>query len=276
MSNTPSSTHAGKRGVTPELLAAVDFGRTSDDYARFRPGPPASFYERLDAMKSLAGLDVADIGAGTGLVGIELAKRGARVVAVDPSREQLDQAARSAQAARVQLRVQQAKAEATGLPDASVNLYIASQAWHWFDPVKAGAEARRLLKPGGFIVTVSFDYLPGRSEVARMTESLILKYNTTWPLADGNGCHIRPLYDLPAAGFIELQQFSYEHQQVFTHEGWRGRMRTCNGVGASLPREQVQAFDADLATLLREHFPDPVGIAHRVWVVVARQPETAP
>jgi len=224
-------------------------------------------------MIPLRGAEVVDVGAGTGVVGIELAKRGARVLAVDPSREQLDQALRLAREAGVSVQTLCAKAETIGVADGSIDLYIASQAWHWFDPVKAGAEARRILKPGGAIVTVSFDYLPGRSEAAALTERLILKYNPTWPLADGNGCHMRPLYDLPAAGFVRLEQFSYEHEQVFTHEGWRGRMRTCNGVGASLAKEQVSAFDSELSIVLRERFPDPMVIVHRVWVVVARQPE---
>lgn len=272
MANGSAIPPLGTRGVTPELRAAVDFGRTSDDYARYRPGPPGSFYERLGAIVPLAGIDAADIGAGTGVVGLQLARLGARVVAVDPSLEQLEQASRLALEQGVALRVRQARAEATGLADASVDLYIASQAWHWFDPVAAGAEARRILRPGGAAVTVSFDYIPGRSDVATMTERLILNYNPTWPLSGGNGCHIRPLFDLPAAGFVGLEQFSYEHEQVFTHQAWRGRMRTCNGVGASLPREQVEAFDAELAAALRDGFPDPLSVVHRVWVVLVRAP----
>jgi len=260
------------RGVTPELAASVDFGRTSDDYARFRPGPPPSFYDRLDLLVPISGARIADVGAGTGLVGVELARRGGLVTAVEPAEPQLRQAALAAAAAGVEMTCLHARAESTRIETSSTDLYIASQAWHWFDPVAAGAEAMRILKPGGMAVTVSFDYLPGRSPVARRTEELILRHNPTWPLADGNGCHMRPLFDLPAAGFVDLEQFSYEHEQVFTHEAWRGRMRTCNGVGASLPPEQVKQFDNDLAELLRAEFPDPISIFHRVWVVMASKP----
>jgi len=260
------------RGVTPELRASVDFGRTSDDYARFRPGPPSSFYDRLERIIPLRGIIAADIGAGTGLVAIELARRGAHVVAVDPAQPQLEQASKLAQAAQVPLRTVAAKAETTGLSTGSIDLYVASQAWHWFNPALAGAEARRILKPGGLALTVSFDYVPARSELARRTEELVLRHNPTWPLADGNGCHIRPLFDLPAAGFADLEQFSYEHEQIFSHEAWRGRMRTCNGVGASLGPEKVRAFDQDLAAMLASDFPDPTTVIHRVWVVTARNP----
>ncbi len=261
-----------ERAVTSELRAAVDFGRTSDDYARFRPGPPQAFYERLAQIVRLEGLHAADVGAGTGLVSIELARRGACVAAIDPAEPQLAQASRLAREAGLTFRTIVGTAEATTLPDQSIDLFLASQAWHWFDPIRAGAEAMRVLRPGGIILTVSFDYLPGRSTVAGATEGLILKYNPTWPLANGNGCHLKPLHDLPAAGFSCVEQFSFEHEQVFSHEAWRGRMRTCNGVGASLPPDRVKVFDDDLRDMLAERAPDPVSITHRVWVVWAIKP----
>lgn len=272
VTSTLSCRMTPERRVTPELRAAVDFGRTSDDYARFRPGPPATFYDRLEAIVRLSGAEVADVGAGTGLAAIELAQRGANVVAIDPAAAQLEQARRLAREAGVSLRTITASAEQTTLADDSVDLVIASQAWHWFDPVHAGREAYRILRPGGVLLTVSFDYLPTRSDAARRTEDLILKYNPTWPLAGGNGCHIKPLADLPAAGFIRLQQASFEHEQLFSHEAWRGRMRTCNGVGASLAADVVRAFDEDLCGMLVAEFPDPLSITHRVWFVWACKP----
>jgi hypothetical protein len=38
-------------------------------------------------------------------------------------------------------------AEATSLPEASVDLVIAGQAFHWFDRARAGAEFKRILRP---------------------------------------------------------------------------------------------------------------------------------
>lgn len=256
--------------------AGVDFGKTSDDYARFRPGLPPSFYERL--AKSMPrgtfdGLMAVDVGAGTGVVTLELAKRGARVVGVDPSQNQLDALMRQASALGLEyVATVCAKAEETGLESGVFDLWVASQAWHWFDPVKAGAEAMRLLKSGGLAVCCNFDYLPGRSELARKTEDLILKYTPDWPMSGGTGCHVRPLFELPAAGLNLVEQVSYEHEQVFTHEGWRGRMRTCNGIGAHHPREVVEAFDRELGELLKREFPeDPLTVTHRVWWTIARK-----
>ncbi|OMQ15206.1 methyltransferase type 11, partial [Modestobacter sp. VKM Ac-2676] len=41
--------------------------------------------------------------------------------------------------------------EAVPLPDAGVDAVVAGQAAHWFDPVPAAAELRRVLRPGGVV-----------------------------------------------------------------------------------------------------------------------------
>lgn len=272
--------HEARLAKVRLYAAGVDFGRTSDDYARFRPGPPASLYDRLERFAPLAGSAVLDVGCGVGWIALEAAARGASAaVGVDPSPEQVESARRLAAQRGLTCAFHIARAERTGLSDGSFDWCIASQAWHWFDHAAAGAEARRVLRPGGLIATVSFDYLPGRCPIAAASEELVLRHNPGWPMAGGTGAHLSPLFHLPGAGFEGLEQFSYEHVQSFTHESWRGRMRTCNGVAASLSPEAVAAYDRDLAAVLAERFPEDdegrIHIMHRVWVVLARSPGPA-
>ncbi|MHC4774002.1 MAG: class I SAM-dependent methyltransferase, partial [Planctomycetota bacterium] len=113
----------------------VNFGRRSDDYARHRPGPPDSFYDRLEAHGPLAGTPVLDLGTGPGLVALALARRGARVTGVDIAPEQIDAARRSAaeQGLGAQTEFLVAPAEQTGLAAESFDMVIASQCWFWFD-----------------------------------------------------------------------------------------------------------------------------------------------
>ena len=67
-----------------------DWGRTSADYASYRPGYPASFFERITALGvALAGQRVLDLGTGTGALARALAKRGCRVTGVDVSEQQI-------------------------------------------------------------------------------------------------------------------------------------------------------------------------------------------
>ena len=44
-----------------------------------------------------------------------------------------------------------ARAEDLPLPDGDVDVVVAAQAAHWFDPVVAGREFRRVLRPGGAV-----------------------------------------------------------------------------------------------------------------------------
>ncbi len=259
--------------------SSTDFGRCAEDYATHRPGFPAAFYDRLDRFVPLRGAAGADLGTGPGVVALELARRGARVVGVDVSPAQIAHAARLAAAAglgdRADFRV--ARAEETGLPAESFDLATAGQCWRWFDQDAVFAEVKRILRPHGLLVIAQYCYLPGRSEVARDTERLILEHNPGWALAGNDGLYPWQVDAVVRGGLDLVEQFCFDHEELFSHERWRGRMRTCNGVGSGpMSDEEVRAFDAELAALLRRSHPrEPLRVWHRVRAVAARRPAPA-
>jgi ubiquinone/menaquinone biosynthesis C-methylase UbiE len=253
----------------------TDFGRRSADYVAYRPGPPPSFYEHLAERRALVGADALDLGTGPGVAATELAVRGANVIGLDISPQQIAAAESVARARGVadRCRFVVASAENTGLPDASIDLVLALQCWHWFQRERALAEAQRVLRPGGLMVLASFDYLPHRSAIAAATEALILRHNPTWPMAGFRGIYPERLEELQDGGFTDVVQLAYDHAQSFTHEAWRGRIRTCNGVGSgALTDEQVDAFDRELAAWLSAEVAEPFVIPHRIWMVAGRAP----
>jgi SAM-dependent methyltransferase len=132
--------------VTGTRDAAARFSRRADDYVRGRPGYPEGLFDAVVAHGGLApGATIADLGAGTGLSTEPLLRRGFRVVAVEPN-----QAMRAALASRLGgepgLEVVAGSAESTGIPDRSVDLALAAQAFHWFDAERTRAELRRILR----------------------------------------------------------------------------------------------------------------------------------
>lgn len=252
----------------------ADFGRTSSDYAKHRPGFPTSFFERLDRL-GIGRKDqrILDLGTGTGVVARELAKRGANVTGIDPAANQIAAASELDRAAGVNVEYLVGKAEATGLPAGSFDVVIAGQCWHWFDSMAAFDETTRLLTPNGRLVVCHFDWLPLPGNVVDATEQLILAHNPTWNLAGGIGLYPQWAVDAGRAGFRDLEIFAYDHAQPMSHEAWRGRIRASAGVGASLPPEKVAAFDRELAEILRTRFPDdPLSVAHRVFALIANRP----
>jgi hypothetical protein len=103
---------------------------------------------------------------------------------------------------------------------------------------------------------------------------LILEHNPAWTMAGSSGMYPEHIDSLVRGGFELLEQFCYDHDQPFTHASWRGRMRTCNGVGSGrLTDEQVARFDEALDELLRREWPrEPLLVRHRVWATIVRRP----
>jgi SAM-dependent methyltransferase len=258
-----------------DITGPVDFGRHSRDYAVLRPGPPDAFYDRIDRLRALRGARALDLGTGPGLLALELAARGASVVGIDVSANQIAAARALAEERGVSgaCRFEVGSADETRLPDASIDLVTAGTCWHWFDHVRALAECARVLVPGGLLAIVNYTYLPQYSSLVRESEELVVKWNPGWKLAGFNGLYPWLVDRISVDPAMRLrEQFCFDHDQPMTHDAWRGRLRTCNGVGSGgMDEATVAKFDADVAALLAEHYPEPLSIPHRVFCVVAEK-----
>jgi len=178
-----------------------------------------------------------------------------------------------AEADGLALETRVATAEDTGLPARWADVVTAGQCWHWFDRGPAAGECRRILVPEGFLVICHFDWLPAPGSVAEATEALVLAHNPEWQGAGSEGRYPQWVPGVEAAGFVRVETFSYEEAVLYTHEAWRGRVRACASVGASLPAQSVERFDTEHAAMLAARFPeDPLSVEHRVWALVARSP----
>jgi SAM-dependent methyltransferase len=124
---------------------ADHFSSMARDYAAARPTYPPALFDWL-ASVAPGRRSAWDCAAGNGQATLELARCFDAVTATDASAEQIGAAPAHP---RVSYRV--APAEATGLPDGSVDLITVAQALHWLDVDAFYAEARRVLVPGGVL-----------------------------------------------------------------------------------------------------------------------------
>lgn len=259
-------------------MPVVDFGRTSQDYSKHRQGFPDSFFTRLVRENILRpGLRVVDVGAGTGTVARGLARHGCSVTALDVSASMLAAGRQLASEAGLSIDSREAPAEATGLSSDSFDLVTAGQCWHWFDRPAAAREAARLLVPGGKLVIAHLDWISIPGNVVAATEALMEAFNPNPPdharFGCGVGLYPQWLRDVTDAGFTPLDTFSFDVLLPYTHESWRGRSRASAMVGATLPPDDVERFDAAHARLLAERFPhDALDIPHRVFALIATRP----
>jgi SAM-dependent methyltransferase len=124
------------------------FGTVADRYDDLRPDYPDGMYDAIEAVTgSFDGLAVLDLAAGTGLQNRALARRGARLVAVDPDVGML----RRLRARSPGVPAVVGRGEAIPLRDATVDLVVCATAWHWLHAADALAEIRRVLRPGGHL-----------------------------------------------------------------------------------------------------------------------------
>ena len=251
----------------------ADFGRTADDYARHRAGYPDWLFERLMRRGLVRpGMRALDLATGTGYLARGLAQRGLTVTGLDIAPAMMDAAKALDAAQGLVIDYVVGKAEDTGLPPAQYDLVTAACCWHWFDRPKASAEVLRLLKPGGWMLICSQDWLPLGNNVVARTEAILQRHNPAWPYGGLDGMKPAFVRDLRAAGFRSIESFSIDFEIPYSHEGWRGRMRASAGVSGSLAPDQVQAFDAELAAMLTQDFPDqPMPVTHCLFAVFGRK-----
>jgi SAM-dependent methyltransferase len=128
------------------------FSNRVDHYIRYRPHYPAGVLALLrEGIGLTPATVIADIGSGTGIATALFLDHRHLVFAVEPNRE-MRGAAERLLGGRANFRSVNGTAEATTLPDASVDCVVAAQAFHWFDPEKTRAEFRRILRAGGWVV----------------------------------------------------------------------------------------------------------------------------
>jgi len=131
------------------------------DYLASRPDYPPQLVDTLkQACPPGEHTLVADVGAGTGLLTRMLLDAGYAVVAVEPNAE-MRHAADALLAGRPRYRSADGSAEQLPVPDASLDLVTAAQAFHWFDVECARAECLRALKPHGQVALVWNDRAAG-------------------------------------------------------------------------------------------------------------------
>lgn len=135
-----------------QLNPTQRFSNRVENYVKYRPSYPTAV---LDCLRDECGLDetavIADIGSGTGILARLFLQNGNRVFGVEPNKE-MREAGETFLAEFPHFTSINGTAEATTLPDASVDFVTAGQAAHWFDQETSLPELRRILRSGGFVV----------------------------------------------------------------------------------------------------------------------------
>lgn len=156
------------------------FSARADKYDAYRPRYPQGVIDLLVAECGLTRNSIiADVGSGTGILSHLFLQNNNKVFGIEPNM-------------RMRLMGEErligysnftsvnGSAEATTLPDKSVNFVIVGQAFHWFDRRQTKQEFNRILKRAGWVVLLWNERLLDSSPFLIAYEDLLLRYGTDY------------------------------------------------------------------------------------------------
>jgi SAM-dependent methyltransferase len=146
----------------------------ADDYGSARPPYPAALFEVLEAEGVIGpGLDVLEVGAGSGEATRELVLAGSRVVALEPGLELAALLARKVPAASVV----QSRLEDASLPDSTFDSAVAATSMHWVDLSVGLPRLHAALRPGSTLAVFRniFGDVGHRSEFRDYVDQIVAR-----------------------------------------------------------------------------------------------------
>ncbi|WP_269531561.1 class I SAM-dependent methyltransferase [Chitinimonas sp. BJYL2] len=233
--------------VSVHHAAAIGFAQSAGRYASGRPDYPTALDGWLrDTLGVRPDTRVLDLGAGTGKFTRSLAATGATVMAVEPVEAMRAQM----QAGLPDVRIYAGTADAIPLADASLDVVVCAQAFHWFATPAALDEIHRVLRPGGrlgLVWNVREDSLDWVAEISRLINPLegdTPRYRSgAW----------RTVFPHPGFGPLDLHTLAHCHhgpaEQVIID-----RFLSVSFI-AALPDAQREAVSEALRRLIATH-PD--------------------
>jgi SAM-dependent methyltransferase len=224
---------------------AESFGTDAHGYDRARPGYPEALVARIVA--GSPGLDVLDVGCGTGIAARQFQAAGCTVLGVEPD-------VRMADFARARgLPVEVATFEAWQPDGRTYDTVIAAQAWHWVDPVAGAVKAAQVLRPDGRLAIFGHVFEPP----AEVAEPFAAAYRRVVPDSPFGNRPARSPLEMYRAGYAQVadkiretdrfrdpEQWRFDREQTYTRDQWLALLPTTGGLTRLSPDKTADILDA--------------------------------
>lgn len=221
------------------------FSNRVGNYIKYRPGYPADIIKYLCSKRIMNNNSViADIGSGTGKLTQIFLDSGNHVLGVEPNKE-MRKGGEKVLKAYENFTSINGTAENTTLPDKSVDLIIAGQAFHWFKINETKHEFNRILKKNGFVVLIWNDREsdhPNNRTFLGEYESLLIKFGTDFKKVRKNNINQKTFKKFFKNRF-RLKKFT--NYQIFDFRGLKGRLLS----SSYIPTEPGKLYDKMIASL---------------------------
>lgn len=225
------------------------FSNRVANYIQYRPGYPREIVDHLAAECGLSKDHIiADIGCGPGQSAVPFLENGNQVIGVEPN-SAMRQAAVECLSEFPGFRAVEGSSTATTLDDESVDIVIAAQAFHWFDPEPTRAEFRRILRPGGWCVLMWNERQLDSTPFLIEYEQLLLKYARDYTAVRHENIDGERLAAFFRADYGKAR---FDNFQDFDFDGLKGRLLSSSYMPAETD-EAAPAMLEELRTLFAKH-----------------------
>ena len=245
---------------------AFDWGKTSEDYAKYRDIYPQAFYDALISRGlCVKNQTVLDLGTGTGVLPRNMYRYGAKWTGCDISENQIKLARRLSEGMNIEYIA--GSAETADFKGKKFDIITACQCFWYFKHETLIPKIYDLLNPGGKFVVLCMEWLPFEDETARASENMVLKYSPSW---SGAGETMKPI-DIPKCYFEKFTLSDHTEFKLpvhFSRESWNGRMKACRGIGASLSEEKIAKWEKEHMELLKNIAPEEFDVKHFAAIAV--------
>ena len=249
-------------------MIAESFGAEAERYERTRPSYPKAMVDAIIAASP--GLDVLDVGIGTGISARPFQQGGRQVLGVEPDERMAEFARRSG------LEVEIAKFEEWDRAGRSFDLIIAGQAWHWVDPVLGASKAVESLRPGGRIA-LFWNVMSYSPEFAKGISAVYQRVVPEFPFfqiaSTGGTASYAPLSDKAVdairqtGAFGEPERWEFDWERTYTRDEWLETVPTFGG-HSQLPPEKLNEVLSGIGRLV-DDAGGSITISYTALVVTA-------
>lgn len=235
--HTPDPSH-------DQRAVAEGFGADAGRYDRTRPAYPEELVQRI--LASSPGLDLLDVGCGTGISSSQFQSAGCTVLGIDPDPRMAELARQSG------IATETAAFEDWDSAGRTYDIVVAAQAWHWVDPVAGAAKAAQVLRPDGRFAVFWNAFDPPQDLRAAFADV----FGRVLPNSPFGAFWARPAVDSYQAGrekaaeamrqvgsFTEPEEWLFGWDQPYTRAEWLDLVPTTGGFTQNPPALQQEILE---------------------------------
>lgn len=253
-------------------MSRRSFNTIAEEYDRIRPTYPEELVEDVIAFAGLhSGARLLEVGCGTGKATVPFARRGMRLLCVEPGPNLVSLAERKLHAYPKVSIVTSTFEEWAPDPGEAFDLVFSGQAFYWVDPAIRYVKSASLLKPEGSLALFWYSPRPGDTSLDAAIREV---YGRCAPLLTWSPTARSPTVkteqQIDATGlFGPVFTRSYRRRRVYSTEEFISYLGTQSDHGSLPADEGASLFDGIREVMARSG--ERITLEFEFWLNAARK-----